>query len=326
VKNFGSSNSMSTERAGTRRVTPSGKAAFLFGAALLVFTLSLGLGGCSKSRTNSASLSQNSAGQNASPQNSASPTPTSASVMPKQTELARKKSVQGPVRKLARTLSYSDKTAGLSFVSPRKARLTEKDKTEQDSVVAKQLHMNFAQPGGERLVMLELPSTAKDESSSALFSISVNKQLSAEQCEQFAANSVPDRDSADQSAQESTVATGSKVTLGGVEYSEIEKDSEQNMTKYYHRFVPGASSPDSQSAENSCYEFSLEVQNAGQERGTEQKNMFARLDKVLASVKINPEKRNEIVQAGKAEEAIIPQTSESVQTAKTNVKSEVNPH
>jgi hypothetical protein len=326
VKNFGSSNSMSTERAGTRRVTPSGKAAFLFGAALLVFTLSLGLGGCSKSRTNSASLSQNSAGQNASPQNSASPTPTSASVMPKQTELARKKSVQGPVRKLARTLSYSDKTAGLSFVYPRKARLTEKDKTEQDSVVAKQLHMNFVQPGGERLVMLELPSTANHESSSALFSISVNKRLSAEQCGQFAANSVPERDSADQSAQESIVTTGSKVTLGGVEYSEIEKDSEQNMTRYYHRFLPAKSSSDSQSADNSCYEFSLQVQNAGLERETEQNNMFAILDKVLASVKINPEERNEIVQTGKAEEAIKPQISEAIQTAKTDIKSEVNPH
>ena len=190
--------------------------------------------------------------------------------------------------------------------------------------MAKQLPMNFVQPGREMVVMLELPSTAKDESSSALFSISVNKQLSAEQCEQFAANSVPDRDSVDQSAP--AVATGSKVTLGGVEYSVIEKDSEQDVTKYYHRFVPASSSSDSQSAENSCYEFSLQVQNAGQERETEQKDMFARLHKVFASVNIKPGERNEIVQTGKTAKAINPQTSEAIQTAKTNTKSEANPH
>jgi hypothetical protein len=325
VKNFGSSNSTSTESAGTRRVTPSGKAAFVSGAALLVFTLSVGLGGCSKSRSSDAKLSQNSATQNAPAQNITAPTPTGAPIMADQHELAKKKSVRGPVRKIARTLSYSDKTTGLSFVYPRKTRLMEKDKIEQDSVAAKQLPMNFVQPGGEMAVMLELPSTA-GQSSSSLFSISVNKHLSAEQCEQFAANSVPDRDSADQSAQESTVATGSKVTLGGAEYSEIEKDSEQNMTKYYHRFVPGTSSPNSQSAENSCYEFSMQVQNAGQEREKEQKNMFASLDKVLASVKINPKEKNEITETDKAQTAISPQTSEVAQTAKTDVKSEVNPH
>jgi hypothetical protein len=310
------------ESAATRR-TPSGKAAFIPGAALLILMLSFGVAGCSKSKPNGG-LGQNSATQNASIQNTAIPTPTSTAVTAEQPEITRKKSVRGPVRKIARTLSYSDKTSGLSFAYPRKSTLREDEKIKQDSVNAKQLPMNFVQPGGERLVMLELP-TAEAKSASSLFFVSVNKRLNAEQCGQFTSKPVLDRDSADQAKSEQVV-TGSKVSLGGVEYFEMEKDSEQNMAKYYHRFVTGSSSPDSESAENSCYEFSLQVQNAEEERETESKNAFASLEKVLASVKFKPEEKNEIVETGKAENAITPVANDAVQTAKTDVKSEVSPH
>jgi hypothetical protein len=323
MKDFKSSNSMSMESAATRR-TPSGKAAFIPGAALLILMLSFGIAGCSKSKPN-GSLGQNSATQNASVQNTAIPTPTSTPVTADQPELAKKKSVRGPVRKIARTLSYSDKTSGLSFAYPRKSTLREGSKIEQDSVNATQLPMNFAQPSGERLVMLELP-TADGKAASSLFFVSINKRLSAEQCGQFTSNPILDRDSADQAMEKVAVTTGSKVSLGGVEYFEMEKDSEQNMAKYYHRFVPGSSSLDSESAENSCYEFGLQVQSAGKERETELKDIFASLNKVLASVKIKPEEKSEIVYAGKAEETIKPVASETVQTAKTDVKSEVSPH
>lgn len=322
MNDFKSSNSMSMESAATRR-TPSGKAAFIPGAALLILMLSFGVAGCSKSKPNGG-LGQNSATQNASIQNTAIPTPTSTAVTAEQPEITRKKSVRGPVRKIARTLSYSDKTSGLSFAYPRKSTLREGEKIEQDSVNAKQLPMNFVQPGGERLVMLELP-TADGKSASSLFFVSVNKRLNAEQCGQFTSKPVLDRDSADQAKSEQVV-TGSKVSLGGVEYFEMEKDSEQNMAKYYHRFVTGSSSPDSESAENSCYEFSLQVQNAEEERETESKNAFASLKKVLASVKFKPEEKNEIVETGKAENAITPVANDAVQTAKTDVKSEVSPH
>jgi|GraSoiStandDraft_5_1057265.scaffolds.fasta_scaffold105188_1 hypothetical protein len=324
MKDFKSSNSMSMESAANRR-TPSGRAAFIPGAALLILMLSFGIAGCSKSKPNGG-FGQNSASQNASVQNTAIPTPTSMAVTVDQPELTKKKSVRGPVRKIARTLSYSDETSGLSFAYPRKSTLREGEKIEQDSASARQLPMNFVQPGGERLVMLELPTAVDGKSTSSLFFVSVNKRLNAEQCGQFTSNPVLDRDPADQAKQEPVVTTGSKVFLGGVEYLEIEKDSEQNMAKYYHRFVPGSSSPDSESAENSCYEFSLRVQNAGQERETELKDVFASLNKVLASVKIKPEEKNEIVDTGKAEKTTNPVASETVQTAKTDVKSEVSPH
>ena len=324
MKDLRSSNSTSMESAATRR-TPSGKAAFIPGAALLILMLSFGIAGCSKSKP-SGGLGQNSATQNASVQNTAIPTPASMAVTTEQPELRKKKSVRGPVRKIARTLSYSDKTSGLSFAYPRKSTLREGEKIEQDSANARQLPINFVQPGGERLVMLELPTAADEKSASSLFFVSVNKRLNAEQCGQFTSNPVQDRDSADQAKNEQVATIGSKVSLGGVEYFEMEKDSEQNMAKYYHRFVPGSSSPDSESAENSCYEFSLQVQNGGQERATGLKDVFATLNKVLASVKIKPEEKNEIVDTGKAEKTINPVASETVQTAKTDVKSEVSPH
>jgi hypothetical protein len=323
MKDLKSSNSMSTESAASRR-TPSGKAAFIPGAALLILILSFGITGCSKSKSNGG-LGQDSATQNASVQNTAIPTPTSTAVTTDQPEVTKKKSVRGPVRKIARTLSYSDKTSGLSFAYPRKSTLREGEKIEQDSANAKQLPMNFAQPGGQRLVMLELP-TADGKSASSRFFVSVNKRLNAEQCGQFTSDPVLDRNSADQAKAEPVATTGSKVSLGGVEYFEMEKDSEQNMAKYYHRFVSGSSSPDSESAENSCYEFSMQVQNAGQDQETELKDVFASLNKVLASVKIKPEEKNQIVDTGKAEKTINPVASETVQTAKTDVKSEVSPH
>ena len=321
MKDFKSSNSISMESAATRR-TPSGKAAFIPGAALLILMLSFGIVGCSKSEPNGG-LGQNSATQNASVQNTAIPTPTSTAVAVAQPELTKKKSVRGPVTRIARTLSYSDKTSGLSFAYPRKSTLRKGEKIEQDSANDNQLPMNFAQPGGERLVMLKLPTATDGKSASSLFFVSVNKRLNAGQCGQFTSDPVLDRDSEDQ-AKELVVTTGSRVSLGGVEYFEMEKDSGQNMAKYYHRFVPGSSLPDSEFAENSCYEFSLQVQNAGQER--ELKDVFASLNKVLASVKIKQEEKNEIVETGKAENVIAPVANEGVQTAKTDVKSEVSPH
>jgi hypothetical protein len=68
------------------------------------------------------------------------------------------------------------------------------------------------------------------------------------------------------------------------------------------------------------------VQNGGQERDTKLKDLYASLNKVLASVKIKPEQKNEIVETGKAEKTTHPVASEAVQTANTDVKSEVSPH
>ena len=89
----------------------------------------------------------------------------------------------------------------------------------------------------------------------------------------------------------------SKVSLRGFEYSELNRQTEQGEAKYYHRFVSG-------SGENSsCYEFTLAVKSrdkqlegesasVGSEAHTsqvgllEKKDDFARLQKILASVKI----------------------------------------
>src|SRR4051812_35669788 len=89
MKDFKSSNSMSMESAANRR-TPSGRAAFIPGAALLILMLSFGIAGGSKSKPNGG-FGQNSASQNASVQNTAIPTPTSMAVTVDQPELTKKR-------------------------------------------------------------------------------------------------------------------------------------------------------------------------------------------------------------------------------------------
>ena len=82
----------------------------------------------------------------------------------------------------------------------------------------------------------------------------------------------------------------SMLTLSGVEYSEFDGDG---GTKYYHRFVSG-STPE----ESACYEFGLAVNTVEDKQDSDksvksdaqQKDAFAKLEKILASVEIKPAK------------------------------------
>jgi len=277
-----------------RRTTPGGKAA---GAALLTLILIMGISGCSHSKQPIAN-SQNSSTQNQSAQMAA---PAVSTQVANQPELTRKKSVKGPVKRLPATRTYNDEVSGLSFTYPRKSTLEVGDKAEQDGVVSQQLPMNFVQSGSVTMAVVELPGIAKSGSdfTPAFFAISVNKDLTAEQCGQFAGEGA---DKANSEPADAPVlsTSSSKLTIDNVEYVELDKQTEHGGAKYFHRFVPGATAED-----NTCYEFAMSVKSLepkqDADKAVENKAAFTSLEKILASVNIKGDKKSEAVETIKAE-------------------------
>ena len=330
MKNFKSSNSTSMERAAIW-VAPSGKAATKAFAALLVLELALGIAGCSKSKPAAQSS-----------QNSSNPTVTSArpevaTVVPvaaSQPEMANKKSIKGPVRRLPGTLLYTDADSGFSFAYPRKSTLKAGQRAELEAIGMEWLPMNFVQSGGTTVSLLELPGSTKEQKNSGeFFAVSVHNGLTEEQCRMFAGATVEQSDD-NQTLEKVDGMLVSKVSLRGFEYSELNRQTEQGEAKYYHRFVSG-------SGENSsCYEFTLAVKSrdkqlegesasVGSEAHTsqvgllEKKDDFARLEKILASVKIKADSEPAKVVA--SEPAAASNKNEGAQTATALAKGEENP-
>jgi hypothetical protein len=162
--------------------------------------------------------------------------------------------------------------------------------------------MNFVQPGGLALAAVELPQTGftNTDFSSAFFNVSVHKTLTADQCTEFA---VPQAKAAPQvsttegtsattpvpatapASSETQSASGSKLMLGDLELRATEavsgEGTRQSDSKYFHVFQNGA-----------CYEFGLNVTTVASEDGVtkhvDRDKVFDRLEKILATVKINP--------------------------------------
>lgn len=330
MKNFKSSVSTSMERAAIR-VAPSGKAATKAFAALLILELAMGTFGCSKAKP-AAQNSQNSSNQTVA-SIAASAVPSVAPVTANPPGRAQKKSVRGPVRKLPRTLLYTDADSGFSFAYPRKSALKVGQRAELEAIGMEWLPINFVQQGGTTVTMLELPSNTKEqEVSGEFFAVSVHNGLTAEQCGRFADESKSGDNS---SAQQANAMPISRISLHGFEYSELNRQTEQGSAKYYHRFVPGSGEI------SSCYEFTLavrapekkaegEMASASSETQTaqvEKKDDFARLERVLASVKIKADSEPAKVAAtkDKIEERSATNNNEATETIKTVAKDEANP-
>ena len=324
MKNFKSSISTSMERAAIS-VAPSGRAATKAFAALLVLELAVGTFGCSKSKPQNSQNSSNQTVASVAPLTPVNALPATAN----QPETA-KKSVIGPVRKLSRTLLYKDSDSNFSFAYPRKSALKAGQNAELEAIAMDWLPMNFVQNGGTTVTMLELPSNSKEQKlSGEFFAVSIHNGLTAEQCNQFAGVSAPISDgNSTQTAEKADAMPISKVTVHGIEYSELDRQTEQGIAKYYHRFVP-------ESAEvSSCYEFALAVKSPEKKlegesasissnSQLERKDDFARLEKILASVKIKAD--TEAAKAGEVASSTTDHKEEVSETAKTVAKGDENP-
>jgi hypothetical protein len=284
----------------------------LFAALLIVCSITVG---CSSdqpkpiSSNNQIPVTQSSNAQN--PIASTSSVPT----MVADNKPAPKK----VVHKRPTTVNYMDKTYGVSFEYPRKYAIETGD-AAKELLVSSPVPMNFVLPGGEALAAVELPETGFDNTdfSSAFFNVSVNKTLTAEQCGQFAvpqpkiaasteatasAPSEPSKTEQASSAQPAPVQAASTEAIApSVPAAPVESqgwtltlsDSQlhgteavagegtrQSDSKYFHVFQNGA-----------CYEFAMNVTTNASEDGfnkhVDRDRVFNRLEKILATVKINP--------------------------------------
>ena len=200
------------------------------------------------------------------------PTPTTVSTPAPVEKKAHKK----VVKKRPSTVAFSDPNYGVSFRYPKNYILKAGDEPHLDLAGLGPVRTNFIQPGGTTVVAIELPrdSYPGAEISSAFFSVSVNSSLSPDECAQFA--------STEPSDLEEGPIPAAKVKVGDTEFDEVEDTLQQADAKYFHVYQGGA-----------CYEFGLGM-GTGTDSNMEKvssetyNRVFDKLEKILATVKIEP--------------------------------------
>jgi hypothetical protein len=293
-------NSVSCAKAHLAKSNFDATGALIFAALLIACSFTVG---CSREQPKPIS-SANPTPVMPAPPTATMPTPAPAPVQQADAKPVHKK----VVRKAPATLTYADKTSGVSFQYPRKYALKTGD-AASELVASGPVPMDFTQPGGTALAAVALPDSVypNSDAASAFFNVSVNKSLTADQCGEFSvpqANPAAPADPAIQAtAQVSTAPVSgspmSKLMIGDLELQSTENTASgengggtrEATSKYFHVFQNGA-----------CYEFALQVatNNAKVETDPEKtttteatkhvdrEEVFKRLEKILATVKINP--------------------------------------
>lgn len=177
------------------------------------------------------------------------------------------------------TLGYSDGVWGVRFRYPRQYTLLTPEKAKQNSDLLNRIPMNFVEPGGVKIATVELPSGV----ATSLLDMNVNKNLTAQQCDQFSDPDLSDVkgispvDTSDDSIP-------SKVNFHGMNFMRVENGTEQTDARYYHHFENGA-----------CYEFVLAVaEKPGNTKPIDHFELFDKLERIFASVQIKSEKPVEV--------------------------------
>lgn len=238
-------------------------------SAALAVVFAIALDGCSSNKNHKTDVTAPShvSQPSASGQATISP-PLLETAVPAATPAKKKSVVQR-----SSTVGYVDPNFGVSFRYPRTYTLLTPEKVKLNESV-REVPMNFVQPGGVELATIGLPGSF----ATSLFKVSVNKNLTAQQCEQFA-----DPDAADL-AGNSPVDTSddsipSKVSLRGMDFSRVENGTERNDLRYYHHFENGA-----------CYEFVMAVEESeSNTKPVDHFELFDKLERIMATVKIKPE-------------------------------------
>ena len=251
----------------------------VFAALLIVCSLAVG---CSSEKPKP----ENSSNQSMMTQPTTSaPTTTAIAPATPAVQAAAKPIHKKVVRKVPATVTYADKTSGISFQYPRKYALETGD-AANELVSSDLVPMDFVQPGGVALAAVAMPESAYPNSdlASAYFNVSVNKALTAEQCGEFSVPQANSASPADPAVQ--ATAQLSKLMIGDMELQSAEntvsQGTREETAKYYHVFENGA-----------CYEFALKVvttgiENQGGTKHVDREEVFQRLEKILATAKINP--------------------------------------
>jgi hypothetical protein len=242
--------------------------------------------------------------------------------MPAPVQALTKPAPRKVVRKKPATVSYTDQTYGVAFEYSRRYAI-ETGNAAADLLAGTSVPMNFVQPGGVALAAVELPQTgfANTDFSSAFFNVSVNKTLTADQCNEFAvpqpkvaaaaaapaaAASTPAASAASLEAQPAAgsepasaakasrdpvpassaeVAPSPRLLLGDLELRTTEavssEGARQSDSKYFHAYQNRV-----------CYEFALNVITVASEdnlvKHVDRDKVFNRLEQILSTVKITP--------------------------------------
>jgi len=273
------------------------KLAMIAGFAILAIVLAVSA--CSKQSAKSTLVAVSNPAENPQPANTVAP------VIATQTVIAPASAASAAAKKTTRkrpaNVLYADANSGVSFMYPRKSNLSTGDKA-QPYFDSEAVPMNFVHDGGTALATVELPKSLYPGTDfmNAFFAVNVNRSVPQEECRHFAYLDMSEADGEPIDAE--------KVTVGS---TEMERTSEfagsalkQAEAQYYHSYQNGA-----------CYEYVLGLGTAGYgtKDGIQPVNrdeVFARLEKILATVKIQPVAQEE--QAAKTQATEQPVTSQAV--------------
>ncbi len=249
-------------------------------------------GGCSKASNKSAGITAPSAvaSNQSTPAPTVAPEPVPAAPA---MAAAKKPMAKKPRQRTLVASTYTNPTYGVTFRYLKPYSLLEGDKANEEWGALEPAQMNFVQPGGTTISTVELPGRlyAGTDFASAFFNLSVNTNLTAAACEQFAAPAVspaaPAQDGASPAAAETAKPVEpSKGKLGAAEFTEVEnaggEAAKHSDAKYYHVFQNGT-----------CYEFALGVETKGDgatsgTKTVDRNEVFRRLNWMLSTVKIQP--------------------------------------
>jgi hypothetical protein len=260
----------------------------VFAAILIVCSLAVG---CSSEKPKTES----SINQPPVTQSPTIPVSTATAPVAAPTQAAAKPVHKRVVRKSPVTLTYTDKTSGLTFQYSRKYALKTGD-AAGELISSDPVPMDFVQPGGVAVAAVVIPqgSYPKSDLASAFFNVSVNKALTAEQCAEFSEakpNPATPVDAESHGSETSSKLPPSKFPSSKLMIGDVELRSNETLanvgagkeaSKYYHVFENGT-----------CYELALKVATTGVEadeggKPVDRDEVFERLEKILATVKIKP--------------------------------------
>jgi|ERR1039458_522749 hypothetical protein len=263
----------------------------IFAALLIVCSLAVG---CSNDQPKPVSSANQFPVVQTAPASTSSTPPLATPVQQAVSKPAHKK----VVHKVPASVTYVNDISGVSFEYPRKYALKTGD-AASELVSSGSVPMDFVQPGGVALAAVALPDSTYPNSdlASAFFNVSVNKTLTAAQCSEFSVpqpNPVSQADPNIQAIAQLTAPPLSKLMIGDMELDSAETNANGEMNngtreeaaKYYHVFQNSA-----------CYEFALKVATTKLDTATttepatkhiDRDEVFHRLEKILATVKINP--------------------------------------
>jgi hypothetical protein len=265
----------------------------LFGAGLLTVTVLSGVfllitNGCSKGPAKVPPISTE---QPRSMNSQSTIAPATLAVAAMQPPAVAPKPARKRVQRKAPMATYVVPAYGVSFRYPKNYILKTSDEPQLDVSGLGPMQTNFVEPGGVTVAAIELPRSSYPgtDFTSGFFSVSVNSELSASACEQFA---FPKSEH-----PENRPDSSSKVKIGGTEFVMVEDvgDSAKNQPhrKYFHHFENG-----------NCYEFSIGLGTVDSTvaglKPVNRSLVFGRLEQILATVKLQPGVIPEVAKDGPA--------------------------